>query len=160
MTKHLKVRKRFYIPILVVLICGYIKAALSSNVEVYHVYKIFPAFVVYADVLKLGSAGTVKGIAVIIHPDVRGCKNTLEHELMHIKQGYRYGFQHWIPMLWSDNIVAHMEAEAYALHIPDKKSIPFWAEMLKEEYDFSASVEELEELILYYWKKQHNLEAR
>lgn len=154
---HLKVRKRFYIPILAVLICGYIIAALSSNVEVYHVYKIFPAFVVYTDILKPGSAAAVKGIVVIIHPDIRGCKDVLEHELMHIKQGYRYGFQHWIPMLWSDNMVAHMEAEAYALHIPDKKSIPIWAKMLKEEYNFSASVKELEGFILYYWKEQRNL---
>lgn len=155
--KQLKIRKIFYIPILVILITGYIIAGFSSNIEVYHVYKICPAFVVYTDkFLRSGSVGTTKGMIVIIHPNARGYKEILEHELMHIKQGYRCGFLYWIPMLWSDNILTHMEAEAYALHIPDEKSIPFWANMLKEEYKFSASVEELEHYILYYWKEQHN----
>ncbi|RLI62012.1 MAG: hypothetical protein DRO67_07515 [Candidatus Asgardarchaeum californiense] len=154
--KHLKIRKRFYIPILLVLMSSYMIAALLPNVEVYHVYKICPAFVIYTDnFLTPGQITTIRGMIVIIHPDIRSYKNVLEHELMHVKQAYRYCFQHWIPMLWSDSMLAHMEAEAYALHIANKESIPIYAKMLKEEYNFSASIEELEEYILYYWKEQH-----
>ena len=153
--KCLKIRKRFYIPILLVLMSSYMVVAFSPNVEVYHVYKMCPAFVIYTDnFLAPGQTATIRGMIVIIHPDVRGCKNVLEHELMHVRQGYRYGFQHWILMLWSDNMLTHMEAEAYALHIPNEESIPIYAKMLKEEYSFSASIEELEEYILYYWKEQ------
>ncbi len=150
----LKVRKIFYIPILIVLLFGYITSSFSENIEVHHVYKILPAFVIYTENIKAKFSGTTQGMIVFIHPEFRGNKEVLEHELMHVQQGYRYGFQSWIFMLRSDKMFVNMEAEAYALHIQNENEIPFWADFIKEEYESSASMEEIEGYIRYYWKKQ------
>lgn len=153
--KHLKVRKCFYIPILLILVSGYISTALSSNIEVYHVYKIFPAFIIYTDDIRDGSLSEARGIITFIHHDVRDDKQILDHELMHVKQSYRYGFQQWIATLFSDSAVVYMEAEAYSLQIKNKENIPIWAEMIKEEYNTSISIEKIEEYLLHHWNKHH-----
>jgi len=153
--KYLKVRKCFYIPILLIFISGYISAALSSNIEVYHVYKILPAFIIYTDDTQDGKLSEARGIITFIHHDVRDDKQILDHELMHVKQAYRYGFQHWIPALFSDSVIAYMEAEAYSLQIKNKENIPVWAEMIKEEYGKSVRIEKIEEYLLYHWNKRH-----
>lgn len=154
--KYLRVRKIFYLPVITFFMVAYIIAGLSDSVEVHHVYKVFPAFIVYTDHLYNGNAGEAKGLLVFIKPEFRECNETREHELMHVKQSYRYLFQNWWLLLISDDMLMKMETEAYALHISDKDNIPMWATMIKEEYDLHHSQEQIEKQLLLYWTEQRS----
>lgn len=52
------------------------------------VFGILPVIVHYTDKVKEGFAGTAQGPYVRIRPKYRHDKGLLEHELMHVKQGY------------------------------------------------------------------------
>jgi hypothetical protein len=148
----LKVRKRFYLPILIFLIVGYTSASLSSDIEVYHVYKILPVFVIYTDLDK-GICGEAKSLLVFIDRKSRNYNDILNHELIHAKQAYRYCFQNWIPLLLSDSFLVKMEAEAYSPSISRIEDIPIWAKMIHELYPNSVEVEDVENYLVYYWTK-------
>jgi len=152
--KNLKVRKLFFIPIIFILLSSYIIAALSSEVEVHYIYKVLPVFVIYVNDLNGDRIGIPKGPVVLICKNNRDSKIVLTHELIHAKQCYRYIFYYWIPMLFSDNMLTKMEAEAYASQITSEEQIPLWATFIKDEYKSSLTEKEIEYYIAYYWKKQ------
>ena len=150
-----KVRKIFYLPILIVLIFGYTIAAFSSNVNVHYVYKILPVFVIYTDNINKNDEGTTKGPIIFIRKGSNKNNIVLNHELVHAKQCYRYGFFNWLPLLFSDHLLAKMEAEAYTTEISRMEDIPYWASFIKEEYKIdSLSEKQIEVYIRYYWNKQ------
>ena len=147
-----KIRKLIYIPVIITILIGYIIAGLSSDIEVYHVYKILPVFVIYTDNINGGDEGRIKGPLIFIRKRSKGNEIILRHELIHSKQSYRYFCFHWVPMLFSDRMLAKMESEAYSIEIKRKEDIPNWALFIKEEYNLSLTQEEIESYILYYWK--------
>jgi hypothetical protein len=150
----LKVRKIFYIPVLLSLIFSYSVAAFSSNIYIYHVYKILPTLVVYTDKMDQTMSGTCIGIISFIHTDFHGNKIILNHELTHVKQIYRSGFLYWVPLLFSEKKLVQMEAEAYTTEILLEKDIRGWGKIIKKEYNFYTSPEEIEDYIRYYWKEK------
>ena len=150
----LKIRKEIYLPVLIVLLFGYTIAGFSKSVDVYHVYKVLPAFVIYTDKLDNKDSAITKGPIVIMRPELRDVESIRNHELVHVKQCYRCLFYHWLPMMFNDNQLAKMESEAYAIGITSKDNIPFWAEFIKKEYKLTISTEKIEEYITYYWERQ------
>ena len=149
------VRKRFYYPPLIVLITAYIIAAISPMVDVYHVYKLCPAFVVYTDqYLVEGSSGTTRGIVVLIHPDFKDTSMVLDHELIHVKQAYRTLFTDWILCSLSQGHHANREAEAYATQIVTMREIPELAKMIKDEYAPKIEVGKIEKALFKHWEQQ------
>lgn len=150
-----KIRKRFYIPLILLFLFGYIISAFSKNIEVKYVYKICPAFVVYTDDLKPEVEGSTKGIICFIKKENRNNNSILKHELTHVKQEYRTGFQNWLMILFSDRSMIKMECEAYASETKNIDKIPMWANFIKNEYHTNMSEEEIKSYLLYYWKKQN-----
>lgn len=151
----MKIRKRFYLPLVIALLSGYLIAVISPNVEVQHVYKIFPAFIVYTDkFIPEGGEGRAIGIVALIRPRSREIKTLKKHELIHVKQCYRYGLYNWLPSLFTDRFEAKFEAEAYATQMFREEDAPLWAKFIKEEYNYSIPEKDIEEYLVYYWKKQ------
>ena len=96
------VRRCIYIPVLLLIAIGYIIAGVSPNVEVRHVYGVLPAFVWHNPTLFKTSkrvVGTVKGPVILVFDDHIAdepasykrdeIKTTIQHELIHVRQGYR-----------------------------------------------------------------------
>lgn len=150
-----KIRKIIYIPLLFLLFLGYIIITFSANIEIHYVYKILPALVVYTDNIEGENEAITKGLLIFIKPGLRGpgFKVVLEHELVHVKQCYRYGFYSWVLMMFDDGM-AKLESEAYSIEISNKENIPMWAEFIKREYNLSTSNEKIEKYLTYYWEKQ------
>jgi hypothetical protein len=147
-----KIRKIIYLPILFLLLFVCLISIFSNDIEIHYVYKILPAVIIYTDNIEEENEAITKGLFILINPRSRSCKDVLDHELVHVKQCYRYGFYHWIVMMF-DNGIAKFESEAYATGITNKQSIPHWAEFIKKEYKLSTPKEKIEEYLTYYWKK-------
>jgi len=155
--KHFKVRKWFLIPFLLIFTIPYIAAAISDDIEVHYVYKVLPAFVLYTDGYNHGNMGVCKGIFVSIVKAAKGDKQVLDHELIHVKQEYRHGFQTWLPLLLSEKQLVKMECEAYAIEVSDRRSVPIYASMIQLEYAPDTPITYIEEQFYYYWDKLHGL---
>lgn len=152
--KILGLRKRFYLPPLICLSILYIIAAISSNMDVKHVYNICPVFIVYTNnILKENQIATCKNIFVFIRPEFKNDKRVLKHELVHAKQSYRYCLHAWLIVLLSDDYLARFESEAYASEINNKLEIPLYADLIHTEYTPSIPVDVIEGYIEYYWQK-------
>ena len=141
-------RKRFYIPPIICILIMYILAGISPLIDVKHVYKVCPAFIIYTDVyLDSGSCGAARGIIVLINPKSRDDQTVIDHELIHIQQSYRSLFTDWI-FCWLDKEhLAKRECEAYAIQINNVDNIPIWAKMIQEEYSPNAPLENIEEYL-------------
>jgi hypothetical protein len=157
--KILGVRKRFYYPPLIALICAYIIAAVSPSVEATLVYKVLPAFVYYTaepSIIGEGNAATCKGLFVVIDPEHRDNGETLEHELVHVRQAYRYLLLHWIPCYISGDFLAEAEAEAYArTGMSHESDSSIYAKMIKDEYSPDTNVAQIEKQLRHYWRLEH-----
>ena len=149
-----KVRKRFLIPLLLIFAMGYIIAVLSDDVEVRYVYKICPVFVIYSE-MDVELAGLSKGILVFIDESARDDDSVINHELIHAKQSYRYGFQNWLAF-FSERMTVELEAEAYVLDIPCKDNCDIWAKLIQEEYAPSVPLLYIEERLHHYWDERNS----
>lgn len=159
LSKIFGIRKIFYIPILIVLSFGYILAAISPNVEVRYVYKVLPAFVVYIEDINTNvnidePAGITIAMIVAIDKNYRNNEIVFNHEMIHVKQGYRSLFLNNLYSLYSVNHYVKEECEAYASEITSEWYASFLADVLKDAYKPSLTKQEIEDYLLYYWKKQ------
>ena len=149
-----KVRKIFYIPIIVALLILYSAAAISPNFDVKHVYGVLPAFIYYNDNLLTGEEGGVsKGPFVFAAEDLKDDPVLITHELVHVKQSYRYLFFQWVPAYFSQDKLVQFECEAYATEIKRKEAIPVYARFIRDEYGPSVPLYKVELYLIYYWEK-------
>jgi hypothetical protein len=149
-----KVRKILYIPIIVALVFLYSAAAISPNFDVKHVYGVLPAFVYYNDnLLNEGAGGVSKGPLVIASKELKDDPILLTHELVHVKQSYRYLFFQWVPAYFSQDKLVQFECEAYVTEIKRREAIPFYARMIRDEYGPSVPIHKIELYLIYYWEK-------
>ena len=148
------VRKRFYIPPLIILVMLYTIAAISPNMDVKHVYKVCPVFIVYTNkILKDCEIASCKNIFVFIRPEHKNDKRVLTHELIHAKQSYRYCFTTWIFMNISDEYLAKFEAEAYASEIKSLEGVKIYSSLIQLVYTPTVPIKVIESYVEYYWKK-------
>jgi hypothetical protein len=153
------VRKRFYLPPLIVLIMLYTISALSANMDVKHVYKICPVFIVYTNkILKDNEIAACKNIFVFIRPELKNDERVLKHELTHAKQSYRYCFTTWIFMNISDEYLARFEAEAYATEIKNPIGVKIYSSLIQLAYTPTVPIEIIEGYVEYYWKNITDME--
>jgi hypothetical protein len=150
------IRKIFYIPILIALLFGYSAAAISEDIEVKHVYKIFPAFIVYTDNLDPRFTGLTHSMVVFIDKEMRNDTRVLTHELVHVRQGYRTLFMYSFLIPFDDTILVKMECEAYATEIKSKYTIPWFVMFIQDEYKTSMTAQEIHDYILFCWERQHS----
>ena len=157
--KLLGVRKRFYIPLLSILLSAYIIAALSPNVEATQVYKVLPVFIFYTDTEAFygeGNAATCRGPLVVISNEYRDDEGARRHELVHARQVYRYVLFHWIICYFSDEQLAKAEAEAYGrIDMARETDAPIYAALIKESYTPNVDIKQIEEQLTYYWRLEH-----
>lgn len=153
------VRKRFYFPILAILITAYVIAAVSPNVEATQVYKVLPVFILYTDTEAFygeGNAATCRGPLVIISNDYRNDKDARQHELVHARQVYRYFLFHWILCYFSDDQLAKAEAEAYGrIDMARETDAYIYAELIRDEYTPNVDIKQIEGYLAYYWRLEH-----
>lgn len=153
--KQLRVRKRFYLPILCALVFLYSVALISPNFDVKHVYGVLPAFVYYNDDMLLeGEGGATKGLVIFAPESLKNDEKLLKHELIHVKQSYRYLFFQWVPALLSEDKLVQFECEAYATEITRRGAIPIYARLIRDEYGPSVPLHKIELYLTYYWEKQ------
>lgn len=145
------VRKRFYIPPILLLIFGYLSVFYFPNVEVDHVYKVCPVFTIYTDsFLEQDQSGTCRGLVVIIRPEYRDDKTVKTHELVHAKQAYRGLFFNWVRAAYDRQYLAKIECEAYATEIKNTNQIPYYAHMIQKEYAPNVQYEIIKDYLYYY----------
>lgn len=151
-------RKRFYIVPALLLCIAYSLAALLKNVEVYHVYKILPAFFWYTDyVLETHQEATTRGMLVIIRKDLiehEIKQEVVDHELVHVKQYYRTFFASPYITHFSQDYLAKIEAEAYALALDKEEEVIIFSLMIQECYTPDVPLERIEEYLRFYWQKK------
>jgi len=150
-------RKRFYIPPLLALLFGYCLAFYYPHIEVNHVYKVLPVFTIYTENgLTIDQAGTCRGLIVLIRPECKNDKSVKIHELVHARQAYRHLFFNWLFVACDRKYLAKIECEAYATQITNVKQVPYYADMIQEEYAPNVRYEIIEDY-LYYYVKQNSL---
>lgn len=119
------------------------------------VYGCLPAFVIYNDRLvqkKFG--GNTWLMFIVMREKYRGHNaGLLEHELTHVKQGYRTLFTCWIWYWLSKKYRLKMEVEAYRAQVAYYRSIGVersytqLAESLATKYNLDISREDAIELL-------------
>ena len=143
------VRKRFYLPPIIFIIMLYIISVFSPAVEAKHVYGIFPAFIIQTDAfLNEGDAGSARAFIVIIRPGYND-NETVEHELVHVKQAYRTFFTDWVLCWFSEEHLAKRECEAYATQMR-YSDIEYFVPLIQEEYSPNVPVETIESFFKIY----------
>lgn len=132
----------------------YAVALYSPNVKVKHIYGVCPVFIIYTDIgLDDDRCGESRGLLVLIHPKYRNDLLLESHELIHSRQHYRTFFLGWVQMLFNDDVLAEWESEAYAIEISSYTQIPFYAKMIKENYEVDTDINLIEEYLFKYWDK-------
>lgn len=155
-------RKRFLVLPMLFLLYGYSMAALSKNVEVYHVYGILPAFFWYTDYgLSPNQEASENGILVkmrkyLLEDDLR--QHIIDHELVHVKQYYRTFFTSSYRVLFSQEYLAKLEAEAYAIALDKEEEVIIFSEMIQECYTPDVPLEKIEEYLRFYLNKRLSFE--
>lgn len=150
-------RKRFYVPPIVVIILSYLAAFTCPEVKLVHVYKILPAFVVYSDFSVPKIAGGVRrGPYVLIRPESKNSYALEQHELIHVEQGYRSFFTNWVGHFLSGRHRANLEAEAYAVQayhegIRNPEDLMFYAGVIHKYYYTGLTKEQIYHILLSYW---------
>lgn len=147
------IRKRFYVPAILIFLSLFLITSISSNGEIHFVYGVCPVFVFYNDsFLDEDQGGVAKGLLVFIKQEYRDCNIVLQHELIHARQSYRTYFLDWILVYLSDSHFAKREAEAYALELTNEDQIGGMARFIKEEYNLNVSNEKIEKYLKNYYK--------
>lgn len=146
------VRKRFYIPPIIVLLCMYAASFYYPNIEVRHVYSVCPVFIIYTDqFVGEGNSGTSRGPLILIRPEYKDDFLLENHELVHSKQSYRSFFLGWIRAVFDRDYLAKLEAEAYAIELTDHNQIGIYARMIQEEYSPNSDLQLIKEYLYQYW---------
>ena len=152
MKKIFGLRKRFYIPPLIALLCMYAASFYYPNIEVRHVYNVCPVFIVYTDsFVGDGNSGTCRGPIILIRPEYKDDLLVETHEVVHAKQSYRTFFLGWIKCFYDQEYLAKVEAEAYAIEITDYTQISTYAKMIQNEYAPETDVRIIEDYLYRYW---------
>ena len=116
--------------------------------KVMFVYKVLPAFILYTKKgIKSTMAATARGPVIFIHPDFKGSKGLLVHELTHVKQWYRWlGIGYSLLYKFSKRFQMNMEIEAYREHMKYKEgvSIRGVAQLIKDNSRTSEDVDYIE----------------
>lgn len=118
------------------------------------VYKVLPAFVFYTDrFVKRRFDAMAFGPLVFIRPGFRDSKPLLVHELVHVKQFYRYLGLNGLLYLFSKKMRLKFELEAYKeqLKLVDEKKRQRKTErvalFISEKYNLDISYEDVLNLL-------------
>ena len=106
------------------------------------VYKILPAVIIYKKIAK-PFAGKAHAMVVFIDPNYIGDKGLLEHELVHVKQFYRFPF-HGLLYKFNSWYRLKCEVEAYKKQLEFNPSkLDTFAGYISERYNLKISRKEV-----------------